>query len=144
MIAGMLLAVIAAVAIVLSLTSGSSSPTSSQNTSAHKAAAVSRAARAHVTVAVLNGTEQPGLAHHTAERLQQAGFSQASALAGQPPGNGQTSIVQYRQGSEADARAVARTLKISTVQPLEPTVQPLVGSAGVVVIVGQDLATAGT
>ena len=131
-------------AIVLSLTGGSSTSTSTQNTSAKKTPAVSRAARASVNVAVLNGTEVPGLAHRTAEKLQQDGFSQANALAGQPPGNGQTSIVQYSQGKEADAQAVARSLKITTVQPLEPTVQPLIGNAGVVVIVGQDQAAAGT
>lgn len=95
----------------------------------------------NVSVAVLNATEVTGLAHRTAEKLQGDGFTQAVALAGTPPGNGQTSVVEYRGGSAAQARAVAKALSVSTVQPLEATVTPLVGTADVVVIVGQDMAS---
>ena len=45
------------------------------------------------------------------------------------------------RGAPSDQeRAVARALSLSTVQPLESTVAPLVGAANVVVVVGQDLA----
>jgi hypothetical protein len=72
--------------------------------------------------------------------LQQIGYSQAAALAGRPPGSGQTTVVQYTAGHQSDAESVARVLSVSKAKPIEPGVSSLAGTAGVVVIVGADKA----
>jgi len=102
-----------------------------------KAPAVSPA---ETSVAVLNGTETTGLAHHISADLQQSGYSQAQPLNGRPPGSGQVTVVQYASGHQAEAEGVAHSLQVSRVQPLESAVASLAGSANVVVIVGADKA----
>jgi hypothetical protein len=92
-------------------------------------------------VAVLNGTETTGLAHRVSGELQQAGYSQAAALAGRPPGANQQTVVEYTSGHRGEAEGVARSLNVSQVQAIEPSVSSLAGSANVVVIVGADRAT---
>ena len=91
---------------------------------------------------MLNGTETQGLAHRVASSLQQSGYSQAAAQSGQPPGNGQVTVVEYAEGDRAAAEAVARSLSVTQVQPMEVAVSNLANSAKVVVIVGADKATA--
>jgi len=112
---------------------------------AHKTAAPkhssSTLAPAETVVTVLNSTEITGLAHRVAIALQQSGYSQAGALTGRPPGSGQVSSVQYASGHQAEAEAVAHSLSIAQVQPLESTVAALANSAAVVVIVGEDEST---
>ena len=49
-------------------------------------------------------------------------------------------VVQYSSGHQAEAEGVAHSLDVSQVQPLEPAVATLAGSASVVVIVGADKA----
>jgi hypothetical protein len=105
-------------------------------------AAASQAAAADTPITVLNGTETAGLAHRISASLQQRGYSQAAALSGRPPGSGQISVVQYTAGHKPEAEAVARSLSIAQVQPLEAAVAALAGSAKVVVIVGADKAAA--
>jgi hypothetical protein len=95
------------------------------------------------TITVLNGTETAGAAHRFSASLQQRGYSQAAALGGRPPGANQTTAVEYASGHQADAEAVARTLSVHAVQPIEAAVAPLAGSAAVVVIVGADKAATG-
>jgi hypothetical protein len=99
------------------------------------------ASAADTTITVLNGTETAGLAHQVSANLQQHGYSQAAALAGRPPGENQTTVVEYASGHQADAEAVARSLSVTQVQPLEASAAALAGSAKVVVIVGHDKAT---
>ena len=96
---------------------------------------------AETTVAVLNATETTGLAHETAAQLQQGGFAKASALNGKPPGSGQVSVVEYTGGHRAEAQAVARSVSVTHVLPIEAAVTALAGSANVVVIVGADKAS---
>jgi hypothetical protein len=96
---------------------------------------------AETTVAVLNATEAEGLAHRTANALQQSGYSQAEALNGKPPGSGQVSIVEYASGHQAEAEGVAHSASVTHVQPMEAAVAALVSSANVVLIVGADKAT---
>jgi len=92
---------------------------------------------------VLNGTEVNGLAHKFAEALHGTGYTQATAVSGTPPGGGQVSVVQYTAGHQPEAEAVAKSLSISQVQPIETATSTLAGSsADVVVIVGADKATA--
>jgi hypothetical protein len=143
-----------AVAVVALGGSGSKSPASSSGATTHagttrakarlkassKAKATSQPVAADTAITVLNGTETTGLAHRVSATLQQRGFSQAAALAGRPAGANQSSVVEYVAGHQAEAEAVAHSLSISQVQPLEATVIPLSGSAKVVVIVGADKA----
>jgi hypothetical protein len=92
-------------------------------------------------VVVLNGTETTGLAHHVAGELAQLGYSKSLALGGKPEGAGQVTVVDYTSGHRADAQAVAHSLGVSTVQPIESSVSALAGSATVVVVVGPDRAS---
>jgi LytR cell envelope-related transcriptional attenuator len=95
---------------------------------------------AETQVAVLNGTSTEGLAHRLSASLQQSGYSQATALNGTPPGSHQTTVVEYASGHHAEAAQVAQALSVSTVQPMEASVSPLVGGSTVVVIAGLDKA----
>jgi hypothetical protein len=104
---------------------------------------LSAAARAAMTVTVLNATETEGLAHRTAAQLQRSGFSQAVALGGKPTGANQSTVVEYAPGQKKNAEEVARTLSVATVQPLEESVTALADSAQVVVIVGANSGAAG-
>jgi hypothetical protein len=98
---------------------------------------------AEENVAVLNGTETTGLAHRISAELQRRGYSQAAALSGRPAGATQETVVQYAGGHQSGAEAVAHSLGVSKVQPMEAAVASLGGSAKVVVIVGADKAAAG-
>jgi hypothetical protein len=97
---------------------------------------------AETQVAVLNGTSTAGLAHRLSIGLQQSGYSQATALNGTPPGNHQTTIVEYSSGHRGEAAHVARALGVTQVQPIEATVSPLAGGSTVIVIAGLDKAGA--
>jgi len=109
---------------------------------AHRAAAKAPTINpAETSVAVLNATEAEGLAHRTAAQLQQGGFAKASALNGKPPGSGQVSVVEFTGGHRAEAEAVARSVSVTHVLPIEAAVTALSGSANVVVIVGADKAS---
>jgi hypothetical protein len=148
--------VLGAVALVLALTSlggsgGSPSASSHAATHTHHTAAAAPSTHAtvpanagEIQVSVLNATETNGLAHHVSAELHHAGFTQATPLGGHPPGNGQTTVVQYAAGHEADAHGVARSLGVTEVQPMEAAVAALAGTATVVVVVGADKAAAGT
>jgi hypothetical protein len=151
-IAGLLVAVIVVAVIVLSSNGsgtkhGSPPTTTVTNVNAshhHKGASgLSAAARAAMTVTVLNGTETEGLAHRTAAALQRRGYSQAVALGGKPTGANQATVVEYAPGERRDAEDVARAVSVSTVQPLEESVSALADSAQVVVIVGANSGAAG-
>jgi hypothetical protein len=102
---------------------------------APKAPAVSPA---ETNVAVLNATEAEGLARRLASTLQQNGYSQATALYGKPPGSDQVSVVEYTSGHQAEAEAVAHSISVTHVLPIEAAVTALAGQAFVVVIVGAD------
>jgi hypothetical protein len=147
-------AVVAAIVLAIAVLGGSSggnpkttslstaTRTTKKSSSAHakKSSQTSTAAppanAAETTVAVLNGTETTGLAHHVASALQQHGYSQANALGGRPPGSGQETVVEYAGGHQSEAEGVARELSVKQAQPMEAAVAALAGSAQVVVIVG--------
>ncbi|HEX4188304.1 MAG TPA: LytR C-terminal domain-containing protein [Solirubrobacteraceae bacterium] len=155
------LLIVAAVVLVVKSVSGSSGTNKSATTSAssathassthhakprtkaHTGTAAPTTAPAETVVDVLNGTNTTGLAHRIAGELQKSGYSQATALAGRPSGSNQASVVQYAGGHQADAQAVAHSLSVSQVQPLEGSVGALAPAASVVVIVGLDRASAG-
>lgn len=150
------LALVVLAVVLLSGSSGGNSATQSANTgtitvaksgSKHHAKS-SAPAKPHAqapppaetTVAVLNGTETTGLAHHVSEELQQSGYSQATPLEGKPPGANSVTVVEYASGQQAAAEGVARSIPGAQVQPLETAVAPLAGSSKVVVIVGANTA----
>jgi hypothetical protein len=95
-----------------------------------------------MAVVVLNGTSTNGLAHSLAKDLQQGGYSHAEAMSGTPPGSHATTVVEYTSGRRADAQSVASALSVTRVQPIEAAISSLAGSATVVVLAGEDKATA--
>ena len=95
---------------------------------------------AETTVSVLNGTETTGLARQLSSELQQSGYSQATPLFGRPPGSNEVTVVEYASGHEAEAEAVAHTISVTHVQPIEQAVAGLAGAAKVVVVIGADRA----
>jgi LytR cell envelope-related transcriptional attenuator len=143
MVGGIVIGVVVLALVISSL--GSSSGNGPQANSAGAPARSHRAAvsPADTSVTVLNGTTAEGLAHRLAANLQKDGYSQATALGGTPPGDHQTSVVQYSPGHRAEAEQVARLLGVSAVQPVEASVVPLAGGATVVVVVGLDKAGPG-
>jgi hypothetical protein len=52
-------------------------------------------------------------------------------------------VVLYRPGASRQARAVARKLGISQIEPVDSASAALAGTATVVVVVGADRATTG-
>jgi len=125
-------------------TSGTSSGShkSKHTSSHHSESSVAAASPAATSVAVLNGTNTNGLAHSLSSDLQQSGYSQATALNGTPPGSHATTVVEYTSGHRAEAQGVASALSVTQVQPMETTVASLAGAATVVVIAGEDKASA--
>ena len=152
-------AVVAAIVVVLiSLTSGGSPA----HTTTHPPAAVSNAPAAHhrthakpavvdstVTVGVLNGTGQAGLAASIATQLGNDGFKQG-AITNAATQTQPSTTVEYVPGDQRDAAAVAKALNLTsaTVQPITSDTQALgclPGAAcSVVVTVGADLANTQT
>jgi hypothetical protein len=151
-----LIGVAAALAVtLLGSSSHAKAPTASVGTTARTGTTVTQPARkshkattkaptvnpAETSVAVLNATEAEGLARRTAAQLQQGGFTKAAAAYGKPPGTGQVSVVEYTGGHRAEAEAVAHSVSVTHVLPIEAAVTALSGSANVVVIVGADKAS---
>jgi hypothetical protein len=122
----------------VSQTAGS---TTAHSTTRHKTSRSAIAANpAETSVVVLNGTATTGLAHHLASDLQQSGYTRALASAAVPPGTHQSTVIEYSSGHRADAQGVARTLNVTQVQAMDPTISGLAGSATVVVLAGADQA----
>jgi hypothetical protein len=123
-------------------TSSSSSVSEVPTTSSHTTAGAVASNPSETAVVVLNGTGTPELAHHLAADLQQGGYTLAAASTGVPPGGTHaTTMVQYAHGHRADAKAVAKALNVTQVQPIESAVASLAGSATVVVLAGTDQAS---
>jgi LytR cell envelope-related transcriptional attenuator len=158
LIVGALVLVAAVAALAVTLLGGSSgkkAPSASVGTTAatqhtgthatrrahHSASKAPTINPAETNVAVLNATEVVGLAARTASQLQQGGYAKASALQGKPPGTGQASVVEYTGGHGAEAQAVAHSVSVTHVLPIEAAVTALAGSANVVLIVGADKAS---
>jgi hypothetical protein len=155
LVGGVVFGVAVLVGVLLSLGGGSHSKQGSASTASHSASsgghrssshhahgASAVASPAETRVVVLNGTETNGLAHRLSANLQQSGYTQSTALEGNPPGRS-TSVVEYTGGHRTEAVHVAQTLGIAQVQPLESVIAPLAGSATVVVIAGADQAALG-
>ena len=94
---------------------------------------------ADVTVTVLNATNTTGLAVRVLSQLETQGFQKGNT------GNATDrqraeSVVMYKQGNNDEARAVARRLDISSIEPIDDQAQQLAGAANVVVVLGADKA----
>jgi hypothetical protein len=148
---------VAAVAAVLLIvtssggnTSASSSSTATTNTPAahHRAKAKAAFAPSTVSIGVLNGTAQAGLAATVMTRLTGVGYKQGITPANAANQTQTTTVVAYLPGQRAAAVHVASALKLSTsaVQPIDSQTQQIACpqasscAVNVVVTVGQDLA----
>jgi hypothetical protein len=146
---------IAAVAAVLLIvtSSGGSTPASSSSTATTNSPAAHHRTRAafapsSVSVGVLNGTAQAGLAAKVMGQLSAIGYKQGITPANAASQTQARTVVGYLPGERAAAIHVAAALKLSasTVQPIDSQTQqiacPQTGTCAVdvVVIVGQDLA----
>ncbi|MEA2423110.1 MAG: hypothetical protein QOF55_2209 [Thermoleophilaceae bacterium] len=98
---------------------------------------------ASVTVTVVNGTTVPNLARDTAAKLSQLGFQIGNKVTGTGSLAAAESVVQYKPGAEAEARAVAAKLHISQRQPADADALGQAGPAQVIVVLGADQAPGG-
>jgi hypothetical protein len=94
---------------------------------------------ADVTVTVLNATNTTGLAVRVLSQLENAGYQKGNT------GNAAErqraeSVVMYKPGATDEARAVARRLDISSIEPIDDQARALSGVANVVVVLGADKA----
>jgi hypothetical protein len=105
-----------------------------------------------VTVSVLNGTDQSGLAGRVSSKLSAIGFKKG-AVTNASDQTHTTTVVQYVPHAKNDALAVAKSLKLArtSVQPLDQATEqiacpPASGpcTSAVVVTVGRDLASLAT
>jgi hypothetical protein len=93
---------------------------------------------AQVTVAVLNGTSEPGLGASVGERLRRKGFKEGTIATARR--SYQQTVVMYGRGSKQAAERVAGVLGVTPVQPIDRTTREIAGAADVVVIAGRDKA----
>jgi hypothetical protein len=91
-----------------------------------------------VTVAVLNGTSESGLAAKVGSDVESNGFG-LGAITNTDPGFGQT-VVMYAPGERRAANKVARSLGVTAVQEIDRARSRAADDADVVVIAGEDRA----
>jgi hypothetical protein len=147
-----LVIVIGAVVAVIVATSGTGTQNSPSQAGSNSVIPIKPAFDpAHVTVAVLNGTNTNQLAHHVADRLSAEGFKKGT-IATASNQTLMSTVVAYLPGAgnRKDALHVARTLKLSpsAVAAIDQAAQavacppPGACTANVVVTVGANLAGA--
>jgi hypothetical protein len=96
---------------------------------------------AETNVAVLNGTTYTGLAGQIADRVsQEGGFERGATETNTRDQTLQTSTVYYADGFRPQARAVARLLSATDIEPIDSDTQALAPDADVVVLAGADQA----
>ena len=153
-IAGLLFvgAVVAGVIVIRNVSHSSSksktSAATARSTLASRRKAITVAVNpATVTVSVLNGTDQIGLAGRVSDKLVADGYKKG-AVTNAADQTHTTSLVQYSPREKADGLAVATSLKLSSasVRPIDAATQriacsqsPLGCSSPVIVTVGSDL-----
>jgi hypothetical protein len=91
-----------------------------------------------LTVAVLNGTSEPGLAATVGESLRRKGFSEGTIATARR--TYQQTVVMYGRGHKTAAERAAKVLGVTPVQPIDRTTREIAGAADVVVIAGRDKA----
>lgn len=90
-----------------------------------------------VTVAVLNGTQVPGLAATIGDKVRGEGF-QLGTVTNNFDQEKAESVVLYAPGAEPEAADVSRRLDISQREAIDAESQALAGDATVVVVAGAD------
>ena len=95
---------------------------------------------ADVTVAILNGTSVNGLAGKVGSDVASSGFK-LGAVTNTTPGFSKTKVL-YANGQKRAAQKVAKELGIHGVKPVDPDSRKLAGGADVIVIAGEDRASA--
>ncbi|MEO8092208.1 MAG: LytR C-terminal domain-containing protein [bacterium] len=95
---------------------------------------------AEVSVAVLNGTTVPGLGAKVGDDVEANGFDLAAVTTIPQPFD--QTVVRFEEGHEREARSLAKDLGVGPVQPIDRRVQRLSEGADVVVIAGEDRASA--
>jgi hypothetical protein len=89
-----------------------------------------------VTVAVLNGTDTPGLAAKVGDDVQANGFK-LGPITNSESGYEFTTAM-YTRGHRREAEAVAKSLGLKRVKLMSHAIRALAGSANVAVVVGAD------
>jgi LytR cell envelope-related transcriptional attenuator len=95
---------------------------------------------AQVNVAVLNGTSVGGLGAKVGDDVEANGFNLGAVTTSSEP-FAQT-VVMFEDGHQREARRVARDLGVDPVQPIDRAAQRVADGAEVVVIAGDDRASA--
>lgn len=156
LVLGALIAVVSLAAIavgVIVLTGGSKSASSASKSSSsarlasHRTTAVTPVQPATVTVSVLNGTDQQGLAGRVMQGLTTAGYHEGTKTNASDQTHTSTIVAYMTSADRRDAVAVANSLKLSpsAVQLVDPTTKATVCppaqpcTSQVVVTVGTDL-----
>jgi hypothetical protein len=93
------------------------------------------------TVAVLNGTAEPGLAASVGDEVEDAGVSKLGAVTNTPTPF-EVSTVMWEQGGDAAAKELADALGIGKTEPVTPEIAEVAGGAQLVVVVGDDRSSA--
>ena len=91
-----------------------------------------------VTVSVLNGTTQPGLAAQVGDQVESAGFRLGNVTNAGDQQRAE-SVVLYSEGGGREARAVGRELDIEQTERAENGERDLAGTARVIIVVGADM-----
>jgi uncharacterized Zn-binding protein involved in type VI secretion len=126
-----------------------STPSSTKKTKGKAKTSAVTVTPSTVTVAVLNGTSTPNLAHDISAKLQSAGYKPGQVATATDQTQSST-IVGYQPNDKLDALAVAKSLKLgsASVQAVDPNNRAVAcnGSttscpAQVIVTVGTDLAS---
>jgi hypothetical protein len=89
-----------------------------------------------IEVAVLNGTEAPGLAAAWGDKLEVKGFEVGAIT--NTTSTFENSVVMFNTGAAPEAKQVAKQLKIHKVQPMTAEVSGVSNGAKVSVVVGED------
>lgn len=149
-----LLAVAAVVVGVVVLTGGKHASSASRSSASaslasHRASSLSAVQPSTVTVSVLNGTDQVGLAGEVATRLRANGYRKGAVANASDQTQASTAVAYMGPAFRRDALAVATSLKLhpSSVQLIDAGTKAIACppnqacTSAVVVTVGKDLAT---
>lgn len=93
------------------------------------------------TVAVLNGTQTPGLAANLLERLSGSGYAEGGKTGNAPEQSISTTTVYFAEGQRRQAADAARIIGGADLKPMDSATQALAGpNAKLLVIAGSDKA----
>ncbi|MFL5898170.1 MAG: LytR C-terminal domain-containing protein [Solirubrobacterales bacterium] len=106
------------------------------NGGANSKQAAARVKPGEIEVTVLNGTAVPGLAATFGDRVESKGFELGAVT--NSSSSFAASVVMFQRGHKAEARKVAKQLKVAKVQLMNAEIESVSAGAPVAVIVGED------